>query len=134
MTKKIKPEKTARERSSERWHKRNYEYKAKYARQYRKDNPIKARLSLIKGKCKSQGIPFDLNEDDIQVPERCPVLDVPLDWLGPRNNRPSVDRIIPSKGYVGGNVRMISLKANELKGANTLETLERIKAYLEESL
>lgn len=47
----------------------------------------------------------------------CPVLDIPL-ILGaaPKSpNLPSIDRIRPERGYVKGNVAVISWRANHLK-------------------
>ena len=39
---------------------------------------------------------------------------------------PSLDRIIPSLGYVKGNIRVISFRANTLKNNATLSELELI--------
>lgn len=38
----------------------------------------------------------------------------------------SLDRIIPGKGYVVGNVRIISWRANQLKSNGTVEEFEKI--------
>ena len=52
---------------------------------------------------------------------RCPVLDIPLrisdgtNTTGPSEASPTLDRIIPEKGYVKGNVIIISNKANRIK-------------------
>ena len=40
-----------------------------------------------------------------------------------------MDRVNPLKGYVKGNTRMISQKANLMKQDNTIETLERLIQY-----
>jgi hypothetical protein len=61
----------------------------------------------------SLSVPFGIGVRDVTIPERCPALGIPL-TLGERRtaNSPSLDRIIPYKGYVPGNVRVISDKAN----------------------
>jgi hypothetical protein len=41
------------------------------------------------------------------------------------DNSPSLDRLVPEKGYVAGNVRVISDKANRLKGDRTLSQLQQ---------
>jgi hypothetical protein len=48
----------------------------------------------------------------------CPVLGFPLlltVYEKRRNNTPSIDKIIPKKGYMFGNVRIISWLANRIK-------------------
>jgi hypothetical protein len=39
---------------------------------------------------------------------------------------PSLDRIIPERGYVPGNIRVISDRANRLKGGRNLNELRRL--------
>ena len=50
------------------------------------------------------------------------LFNTPIDWLkegqGPSNDSPSIDRMKPDLGYVPGNVRIVSQKANRLKQKN----------------
>jgi hypothetical protein len=46
---------------------------------------------------------------------KCPVLKMPLVFGGRRRNSPSLDRFVPSLGYVRGNVCWISDQANIIK-------------------
>lgn len=76
----------------------------------------------VRIRSKRDGIPFDLTEADITIPEYCPVLGIPLvigTW-GDTDASPSLDRFIPRLGYVRGNVAVISNRANRLKSDGTL--------------
>lgn len=71
-----------------------------------------------KNRAKRENLEFDISEEDIFIPERCPILDIPLFIVpgqGGENNSPSLDRIDNSKGYIKGNVSVISLQANRMK-------------------
>jgi len=81
------------------------------------------------------GIPFDLTVSDIIIPESCPVFAKPIIIFPFRHEfGPSVDRIIPSLGYVKGNIQVISMKANRLKSNGDLESFKAIVAYIEKHL
>jgi hypothetical protein len=60
---------------------------------------------------------------------RCPALDIPMDRRD-RNHTPSIDRIDNAKGYVPGNVAIISQKANRLKNSASLAEVTAIYAYM----
>lgn len=77
-------------------------------------------------RAKKRGIPFALSRTAISVPTNCPVLHIPIIPGRCRSpNSPSLDKIIPSRGYVPGNVRVISDRANRIKGDRDLEQLRR---------
>lgn len=82
-------------------------------------------LDRTKSRAQKRDIPFDLEVEDISIPEVCPVLQIPL-IKGDPDATPSIDRIIPDLGYVKGNVRIISNRANMLKNNATLEELQLI--------
>jgi hypothetical protein len=79
-----------------------------------------------KNRAKTKGIPFDIELVDIVIPERCPLLGIPLRHNAKRlhYDSPTLDRIIPSLGYVKGNVQVLSLKANMAKSSLTLEEMK----------
>jgi hypothetical protein len=79
------------------------------------------------------GLPFDIEPEDIVISEYCPVLGIRLSASGPRDNRPSLDRRIPSLGYTRTNVLVISFRANRIKADATPEELERVFAYARSS-
>lgn len=89
----------------------------------------KARARALKA-----GIPFNITVDDIVIPATCPVLGVPL-FIGTvkdKMNSPSIDRIKPALGYVRGNVRVISNRANTLKSNAT--PIELMKVCLDTAI
>ena len=86
-------------------------------------------LSRVKHSAKAQGLPFNLTLDDIVVPTHCPVFNIQLEfgrsttdktW---RDNSPSLDRIVPSLGYVRGNVIVVSYRVNRIKNDSSVEEL-----------
>lgn len=76
---------------------------------------------------KRRGIHFDLKYTDFEAPEYCPILNIKLKYLTEGNaNDPahaSLDRIDNSKGYIKGNVIVISRLANAMKNAATFDQL-----------
>jgi hypothetical protein len=94
-------------------------------------------LSNTKSVCERDGIPFDITVDDLSpFPLSCPVLQIPINWMstgGSKNDSPSIDRVIPEKGYTKGNVRLISQKANRLKQNASLTELQAIVRYIYEA-
>lgn len=96
-----------------------------------RSNPKKRMLLSAKQRAKRDGIPFDLTEDDLDIPDVCPVLGIPFgtnQWY----DSPSLDKTIPELGYVKGNVAVISARANILKRDGTLKEFEALVSYLRE--
>lgn len=79
------------------------------------------------------GKDFDIEVSDIVIPEYCPVLGIAL-RLGVKRgfieDAPSIDRVDSEKGYVKGNVFVISWRANKIKSDASLEELEKLVAYV----
>lgn len=75
---------------------------------------------------------FDLREEDIVIPDICPVLGIPLVIGRGRatDASPSIDRMDPTKGYTRGNICVISWKANRLKSNATLDDMEKVLTYM----
>jgi hypothetical protein len=72
---------------------------------------------------------FNIEPKDIQIPEFCPVLGIRIEQSltqGPSDSSPSLDRIFPERGYVKGNIRVISQRANRIKNDATTGELEKI--------
>lgn len=104
-----------------------------YGKLYRTLNPEKHMWSRSKYRAKKQGKEFSISVSDIVIPTLCPILKIPIFLQvgsGHYDNAPSLDRIDNSKGYVKGNVAVISEKANRLKSYGSLEDFENIIKYI----
>ena len=90
-------------------------------------------LSNAKGRASRDGIPFALTIADIVIPTHCPILGLPLypatGSRGGGDHSPSLDRIEPARGYVPGNIIVISNRANRLKSDATIEELRAIASF-----
>lgn len=97
-------------------------------------NPEKALWKGARTRAQKSGREFNLSIDDIVVPALCPVLGIPLivgvGRPGASDNSPTLDRIDNSKGYVRGNVEVMSWRANRLKNDASIEELELIITHM----
>lgn len=85
-------------------------------------------LRKARRRSREKGMECNITRDDITIPDFCPVLGIPLARTAVKvsHGSPSLDRIDNSKGYVRGNVRVISYRANILKSNATVDELERV--------
>lgn len=92
---------------------------------YHQQNKHKSTLREIRYRAKQKGVPFDITVEDIVYPTVCPVFGIELKRGKdvPAKHSPSVDRIIPEKGYVKDNIQVLSQKANAMKQDATIEEL-----------
>ena len=108
-------------------------------RPQKEKTPIDPRMRMFyaaKDRSKKSGIEFDITVDDIIIPDVCPVLGIEIKKSEDRHacpNSPSLDRRDSTKGYVKGNVFVISWRANKLKGDATPEELALILKYAQET-
>lgn len=77
-------------------------------------------LMNAKQALKRRGLECNLELSDIVIPKECPIFKVPFDK---GRYSPSLDRIDNSKGYIKGNVWVISKVANIMKNDASLEEL-----------
>ena len=94
-------------------------------------------------RAKVNNIPFDLTTQDIRdiITDRCPILGIKFelnkqgqDWgkgKGKNNwqTSPSLDRIIPEKGYVKDNIIIVSLMANSIKNQATPNQIQKVATF-----
>jgi hypothetical protein len=89
-----------------------------------------------KHRAKAKNIPFTITPNDIVIPPTCPVLGIPLQRgcgkSGPTPNSPSLDRIVPTRGYVPGNVVVVSHRANTIKNDATPDELALVTAFYQQ--
>ena len=101
----------------------------KRALRYRAQRPRELFL-MARARAKRDGLPFTILFTDISWPTHCPLLGIELRYTHqssrPLPGSPSIDKIIPSLGYVPGNVQIISYRANRIKCDATAEELIRI--------
>ncbi len=99
--------------------------------QARKD-PRKMMWWSAKRRARDTGCAFTIKHTDIVIPERCPVLDIPLIKGTGRiiDNSPSLDKLIPELGYVPGNIAVISNRANIIKSNANSEELRRVYEWV----
>lgn len=88
-------------------------------------------LRSAKVRSKAMGVAFNLTIDDLVLPEKCPVFGTEMYWSDKiTDDTPSLDRLVPSMGYVKGNVTFMSYKANRMKNNGTLQELEMLVTWL----
>ena len=81
---------------------------------------------------------FSIKRDDVIIPDICPVLGIKINKFledtsqsnRSRASSPSIDRLDNSKGYLKGNVSVISYRANILKGQGTAIQHRQIAKYI----
>lgn len=102
-----------------------------WAERQKTRDPIGWMLNHKRANARIDGVEFTITKADLVMPEVCPVLGVRLAAVGSSSDwSPSLDRFDPTKGYIPGNVRIISKRANTLKNNGTAEEHERIAAWM----
>ena len=85
-------------------------------------------------RAKEKGLEFSIRLDHVPLlPSHCPILGIPI-VAGSSNlhpGSPSLDRINSDLGYIPGNVKVISHRANVLKSNITLEQARALVKYME---
>ena len=96
------------------------------------EQPERFLLQAARKRAKAKGIDCTITVDDIVIPLECPVFGFALTKSDGRFSptSPSLDRIDVSKGYVPGNVQVISMKANTMKNNATPEELRRFATWV----
>ena len=89
-------------------------------------------LRKARNRAKKRGIYFNLTLDDIQIGERCPILDTPFKvGLDNWQNSPSLDRIDNTRGYEPDNVIVVSMMANSIKNQATPTQIKKVADFYE---
>ena len=131
-------------------------YQRKKGRERYKDPKIKKKLNKrcadaarkyperyifnrAKSRAKKQGLDFNLSIEDIVIPEICPLLGIKIKmgvYTGKSgtalDSSPSLDRIDSTKGYIKGNIGVISFLANMMKNKATPKQIKTIAENIDE--
>ena len=117
--------------SNKKWRQENKNHLNFQRREYNAKNIERTMVNSAKRTAKKIGVPFNLTIDDIFIPEFCPVLGIKLIRTRIQRNdaTPSIDRIIPKKGYIRENIMIISMRANRIKTDATFEELAKVANF-----
>ncbi len=110
-------------------------------REKQKRKHISTLAFSIKRRAKEKKVPYDVDTKYLIAiaPDYCPVFKKPLIW-GYSDRKvasefsPSLDRVIPEKGYVRGNVAWVSNKANSIKSNATAEEIYAVAEWLHQKV
>ncbi len=100
-------------------------------REKHKQNPLIMMCRQAKIRAKKKGLEFCISPSSLTIPSTCPVLGIPL-FVSSGSvcyNSPTLDRVDNSKGYVPGNVVIVSFKANTIKNMASIEELEKVLTF-----
>lgn len=94
-----------------------------------------------RAQCRKEGLPFDMDGKYLESiwTGVCPILGLELTKGHLRGkgkipeNQGELDRLVPSKEYVRGNVKWISRRANRIKNDASVEELEKVMAYMKDN-
>lgn len=79
-----------------------------------------------KHRAAARGLEFNIDRADVIIPEYCPLLGIKITRIrgaGYVDSNPSLDRIDSSRGYVKGNVQVLSNLANRMKSNASIDQL-----------
>lgn len=102
----------------------------------RQEDPCRFIYYSAKQRSKVAGIIFEITKEDVKdiYPNdgKCPIFGMQLvtNVGKTKDDSPSLDRIVPGKGYVKGNIVVISHRANRIKNNATIAELESIVSFL----
>jgi len=102
-----------------------------YISKWKEANPRETMLKQAQSGARQRGLEFSLSVADIVIPTHCPIFGFEMKPGGKRSTSPSIDRIDNSKGYIPGNIVVVSVKANHVKSDCTIAELKRMVEFYE---
>jgi hypothetical protein len=117
------------------WQEGHPESRRESVKRWKENSPKRALLVQLRFRSKRASIPFNLTADDIpDIPSNCPCCDVEIahGTGAARMQSPSLDRIIPARGYVKGNIQWLCWRCNRIKCDATPEELMKIALFMKE--
>lgn len=135
---------------SDAYYKTNTEHmKGNQIRRYRNrktNEPWYIAYCTIRQRARKMNIEIDVDAQYIKDiwTDICPVLGIPLkcavyesgnprtkNKAKPHTNSPTIDRIDPSRGYIKGNICIMSYRANMIKNCGSIEEHKKIIDFIE---
>ena len=119
--------------------KHNSETSKKKNKKWIEKNPKEHWIIRAVGRAKKRALnnkmPFNITVEYIEsiFPDKCPVFGTEFNFLGNKTSRPespSLDKIDAGKGYVAGNVAIISMKANVIKQNASSEDIFKVANWV----
>jgi hypothetical protein len=107
---------------------------AKWYRKTKVENSEKYLWKYAKARANKKGLDFNIEIEDIIIPEYCPYLGYKLElgYGSDTKKSPSLDRIDPTKGYIKGNIQVVCRLFNSMKwDSNQEELIHFCKSVLE---
>jgi hypothetical protein len=93
-------------------------------------------IQHAKVRANKKGLDFDITQHDFEIPEFCPVLGIPI-YIGKEkfhDGSPTIDRVDNNKGYIQGNIKVISWRANSIKSDATISEIDKIIKYIKNNV
>ena len=106
------------------------------SKRYRQKKWEKQRIKGAVHRAKAKNLPFNITEEYVKsiTPKDmiCPALGIKMNTsVEDLDSKPSLDRLVPEKGYVKGNVIVVSFKVNRIKADATPEELMKVAIFYE---
>ena len=126
-----------------------YEYTLSKVKKWRKNKTVGSSqhiadmIESARQRAKKYNIPYTLKSQDIRdiITDRCPILGIKFElnkqkqtWGKGKNQNnwqtsPSIDRIVPDKGYTKDNIIIVSLMANSIKNQATPDQIQKVATF-----
>lgn len=93
---------------------------------------MRAKFRAKRANATRSGIEFTIDFCDLDFPTHCPILGIELNYFAEERaeNSVSFDRLDPTKGYIKGNVVIVSWRANRIKNNGTAEEHQKIADFM----
>jgi hypothetical protein len=121
---------------NKKWRSKNKDKIKQYLNKYLSKDPTYQIFVSAKQRAKKKNLPFDIDKEYLKSiypkDSMCPALNVPFQIGFLNENKknkdyaPSLDRLVPKKGYVKGNVIIICNIVNRVKTNASLEIIEKV--------
>lgn len=101
-------------------------------RRRKHDNPARWLYWIATARAKKNGLEFTIDLEDIVVPLHCPITGIELKANDGKlsDSSPTLDRVKTNQGYIKGNVRVISHRANRCKSDLSPEEIKGLYEYV----